>query len=271
MSLPEPSFISRDINAITTAMVASYEASTGKTLLPAQVERVLIDLIAYRESLLRIAIQEAAKQNLVAYAAYPMLDYLGQLVGCSRLDGEPDDAYRERIKLAPESFSNAGSSGAYRYHAKSADASIVDVAVTSPSAGVVNIYPLIASGAPDQALLDKVAAACNADNVRPLTDSVAVIAPGTAGFTIAVTITPYLWPEPATIQAAAVTALTALVASRRLVLGQDVTLSAITAAAHVSGAYKVAVTSPAADVVVGSTSVAVCAGITVTMAEPVNG
>ena len=62
MSLPEPSFIDRDPQAITAEIVAQYEQLTGKTLYPAQVERLLIDVIAYRETLVRIGIQEAAKQ-----------------------------------------------------------------------------------------------------------------------------------------------------------------------------------------------------------------
>lgn len=84
-SLPEPNFIDRDPAAITLDMIAAYEAVTGRTLYPAQVERLVIDMIAYRETLCRIGIQEAAKQNLVSYATYPMLDYLGELVGAARL------------------------------------------------------------------------------------------------------------------------------------------------------------------------------------------
>lgn len=43
-------------------MIAKYEADTGKeTLYPAQAERLLIDLWAYREMLVRVAVQEAAK------------------------------------------------------------------------------------------------------------------------------------------------------------------------------------------------------------------
>ena len=85
-SLPEPDFFDRDPAAITAEIVADYEAMTGRTLRPAQVERVLIDLIAYRETLTRIAGQEAAKLNLVRYSRYPMLDYLGELVGVTRLE-----------------------------------------------------------------------------------------------------------------------------------------------------------------------------------------
>jgi phage-related baseplate assembly protein len=44
---------------------------------------------------------------------------------------EDNDRLRERIKLAPESFTNAGSRMAYRFHAMQAHPSIVDVAVLS--------------------------------------------------------------------------------------------------------------------------------------------
>ncbi len=89
MALTEPDFIERDADKITAEMIAKYEADTGKTLYPAQAERLLIDLWAYREMLVRVAVQEAAKQNLVAFAREPMIDYLGELVGVYRLAAQP--------------------------------------------------------------------------------------------------------------------------------------------------------------------------------------
>lgn len=85
MPLPEPSFVERDPAALTAQMIADYETYTGRKLQPAQVERLIIDIISYRESLVRVAIQEAAKQNLLAFAAFPMIDYLGELLGVTRL------------------------------------------------------------------------------------------------------------------------------------------------------------------------------------------
>lgn len=80
-----PQFVSDDSQAITQEMISVYEAMTGKTLYPGQVERLVIDLIAYRETLVRSAINDAARQNLVEFARAPMLDYLGELVGVTRL------------------------------------------------------------------------------------------------------------------------------------------------------------------------------------------
>ncbi len=92
-SLPVPVFVNdadgTDPNLILADMIAAFESSSGRTLQPAQVERLLIDLYAYRESLVRNAVQYAAQQNLLAFAIFPMIDYLGALVGVTRLQAQP--------------------------------------------------------------------------------------------------------------------------------------------------------------------------------------
>ena len=92
-SLPPPVFVNDadglNPNLILADMIAEFEAAADRTLYPAQVERLLINLYAYRESLVRNAIQYAAQQNLLAFASFPMLDYLGQLLGVTRLASQP--------------------------------------------------------------------------------------------------------------------------------------------------------------------------------------
>jgi phage-related baseplate assembly protein len=92
-SLPAPVFVTdadgTDPNLILADMIAAFEASAGRILQPAQVERLLIDLYAYRESLVRNAVQYAGQQNLLAFATFPMIDYLGGLVGVTRLQSQP--------------------------------------------------------------------------------------------------------------------------------------------------------------------------------------
>lgn len=80
-----PKFVSDDSQTITQDLVARYEALTGKTLYPGQVERLLIDLIAYAATLNRAAINDAGRQNLVRFAREPMLDYLGEMINVPRL------------------------------------------------------------------------------------------------------------------------------------------------------------------------------------------
>ena len=78
-ALPEPSFVDRDVDKIVSDIVAQFEAETCRTLYPAQVERLQTNIIAYRESLIREAIQDAAKLNLLRYSRKPVIDMLGQI------------------------------------------------------------------------------------------------------------------------------------------------------------------------------------------------
>ena len=104
-------------------------------------------------------------------------------------DGEPyttegDDRFRERIRLAPSSFSVAGPLAAYRYYALSADAEIVDVYVHSPKANEIVIVPLMTGGTlPDEDALQKIQDVF-ADDIRPMTDVVTVKAPEQVSYDI---------------------------------------------------------------------------------------
>lgn len=78
-----PVFIQTNPDALTASMVASVEAVLGKTLYPAQLERIWIDQMAFRESLVRQAIQHSAEQNLVDFATGDRLEALARLVRVS--------------------------------------------------------------------------------------------------------------------------------------------------------------------------------------------
>lgn len=92
-ALPLPTFVNDadglNPNLILADMISQFQAASGRTLQPAQVERLMINAYAYRESLVRNAIQFAAQQCLVAFASFPILDYLGQLLSVTRLPAQP--------------------------------------------------------------------------------------------------------------------------------------------------------------------------------------
>lgn len=363
-----PQFVPDDSQAITQELITAYEAMTGKTLYPGQIERLLIDLIAYRETLVRTAINDTGRQNLVAFSRAPMLDYLGELVGVTRLpaqsarttvrltfvdplasalpipsgfrvetasgiqfqttaeviaaagsatidlavlavepggagngylagqvnalvdelgvdvasvanlgitsagaDEESDDRLRERIKLAPESFSVAGSRLAYRHHAMSAHQSIVDVAVLSPTPGVVRLYPLTSTGLPSTAILDAVAAICSHEKVRPLSDTVEVLAPVEAAYTLTAQLTVYRSYDAATVLANAQAQAAAFVATQSAALGRDIVPSQIVAALSVTGVYRVDLVAPVATLEVGEEGWAHCTAIDVQLAGSSDG
>ncbi len=84
-ALKEPQFISIDWESQYREILSTYEKAVDRKISKGQLEAVLFAIFAYRENLLRIAIQEAAKQNLLAYARAEMLDHLGALLGVYRL------------------------------------------------------------------------------------------------------------------------------------------------------------------------------------------
>lgn len=127
----------------------------------------------------------AAGNGLVAGQVNSLIDrlpYIAEVgntaVTLGGADTEGDEHFRERIHLAPESYSNAGSEGAYRFHTLSVHADIVAVAVDTPEPGVVDVRPVLTDGElPDATLLDLVRDKLSARDVRPLTDTVLVAAP----------------------------------------------------------------------------------------------
>lgn len=337
--LPKPEFVKIDPAATEAELIARYELKSGKTLYPAQVERLFIDQIAYAHSRLQMAIQNAGEQLLVRFANGPILDYLGELVATPRLlaqparclirlsvptvlsqrvvipagtrvstqdgkltfsanqdaviaagllqatvsatcltagtagngwaigqinvisnsplaglvasnstvsadgfDDEDDDRYRERIILAPEAFSNAGSRGAYRYHALAVHQSIIDVAVHGPDEGQpdghVALFPLTVSGLPSAALLEQVKSLVSGEKVRPLCDTVHALMPTEVTYTIKARLTFYSTAERSESMAAAQAAAEAFAADRRSRLGLDLVQEQLTAALQVEGVYR---------------------------------
>jgi phage-related baseplate assembly protein len=356
-ALPPPVFVSDadglDPNLILADMVAAFQTAAGRTLQPAQVERLLINLYAYRESLMRNAIQYAGQQNLLAFAAFPMLDYLGQLLSVTRLpaqsagvmlqftlanilsvsytisagtlvgssdgqfvfattadltipqgatvgtviatcttagmsaDGylagqinvqlnpsvlvgaventtvsaggsspESDEHLRTRIQAAPSQFSVAGPEGSYRYFTLSADPTIADAQIVSPGPGQVNVYvligPIMSQPGPSpnpvalatDILLAKVTAELNADNVRPLTDTVNALGVIEVDYQIAGTITLYADADPASTMTAANTAAVDYAIALASRIQRDIVPSQIIETLSVPGVYEVSLTAP---------------------------
>lgn len=234
---------------------------------------------AYRELILRQRINEAAKANMVAWATGADLDQLGANNGVTRLTlraadnstlpptaavMESDDNFRMRIAAAFEGLSVAGPSGAYEYHAKSADGRIADVSATSPAPAEVAITVLSREGdgtAPAD-LLAIVANALNDEDVRPVADRVRVQAAAIVSYRVDATLFLYPGPEAEPIRAAAEAKLLAFINAQSR-LGRDIRQSALYAALHVEGVQRVELAQPTADVVLDKTQAAWCSGYSI--------
>jgi phage-related baseplate assembly protein len=167
-------------------------------------------------------------------------------------DEENDEELRERMYLAPSRFSVAGPDDAYKFFAKSAHPLIIDVAVKghTPNPGDVSIYPLLLNGQnPSQEIIDAVNAACNSKKVRPLTDTVYVVAPTKLQYVITIQLTLLTTAVQNEVLAAVNANLAEYTAVRKTRLGLDVVKNQLIKAAMVTGVYNAVVVSPSSDIV----------------------
>jgi phage-related baseplate assembly protein len=170
---------------------------------------------------------------------------------------ESDDHLRMRIQAAPNQFSAAGPTGAYRFFALGVDPAIADVQVISPAPGQVNVYvltgPITVQPAPGpnsvgvagSALLAAVEAALNADTVRPITDNVATLAVNEIDYQIDASITLYSDADPSVTMAAVETAAQQIAVQWASQIQRDIVPSQIIAALSVPGVYEVVLNAPA--------------------------
>ena len=178
-------------------------------------------------------------------------------------DEETDEQLRERIKLAPSQYSSAGSRSSYLFYAKSANPLIKDVSVSSPVPGTVLIVPLTEeTETPEQAVTD-IYNACNAENVRPLTDTVIVSAPERKDYGIEVNIVLYENTDSIKVQSEIISALNQYATEHRAKLGKDIVRSHIAKICRADSVYDVDVVSPSENIVIDESEFANCTGITV--------
>jgi len=189
---------------------------------------------------------------------------------------EDDDAYRERIQLSWAQLNTAGARNAYRFHARSADADVLDADAYGPEdhsrPGEVDVYVLsrTGDGTAPQTLLDKTAANLSADEVRPLTDFVSVKSAIIQRYIITAELEIPDGPDAQTVLDNAISVATSYAAlSHRI--NTVIPLSAIYAALQQPGVVRVRLASPAADIEAEMGKAPWCQAINVTIKGVGNG
>jgi phage-related baseplate assembly protein len=317
-----PQFYDTNYESIKARLFERYEALSGRILLPAFAEALVLEVCAFEIKLFTEQSQAAATQMLLPFSNAPALDYLAELQGVARLasssasvsllystavghggftlpagsrvasqngqttfltdsdvvvvpgattiaatatalnaglngngftpgqltrlvdrrlgilsvtnastsgggaDEETDEELRERIRLAGAGTSTAGPVKAYQFHARSASASIIDVAVTNPVAGTVNVYPLVQGGVVTPAtVIQQVEAALDPETVVPLTDTVVVLSPTLVEVSVIAEFTMYVNADSTTALAAARLRIAEYLYARETRLGFDVNMA----------------------------------------------
>ncbi len=230
---------------------------------------------AYREVVLRQRVNDAARAVMLAYATKGNLEQLAALFEIERLtivepdpandiDGvyEEDTDLRARTQLAPQGFSVAGPEGAYISHARNADGRVLDASATSPAPCevVVTVLSREADGTADDTLIEKVRAALQADDVRPLTDLVTVRGATIKRYAIRATLIFFAGPDRSVVLAQA-NKNVAKYATEMRKLGMAITLDGIYAAARPAGVQKVILASPLEDIPASKLEATYCTAI----------
>ncbi len=111
---------------------------------------------------------QLAVSNPAVYSIYSASDASG---GNER---EEDETYRERIREYGLASVSTGPQRQYEAAAKAVSGEILDARAVNLGAGQVGVYVILASDTGAAAILQAIAEALSAENVRPLTDSVSV-------------------------------------------------------------------------------------------------
>lgn len=214
--------IESGITEITAVLQCTEEGEKGNGFTPGQLN-VLVDSIPWIATVVNIDTSQGGS------------------------DIEDDESFRERIWIAPEGFSVAGPEGAYIYHAKQYSPLILDIIVTSPNPGTVDIRVLLKDGEiPEQSFLEGLQEYLSAKNRRPLTDYVIVGAPEVINYDI--NLTYYILRENSTgaaaIQSKVIQAVENYKLWQKSKIGRDINPSKLTADLITAGAYRVDISSP---------------------------
>ena len=191
----------------------------------------------------------------------------------SGVEAEQDDAYRERILLAPESFSIGGTVGAYKYFARAFSPAICDVETANDKdasgkdiGGTVVAYVLTQTGLPSTELLTQLENQFKAEDMRILCDTVSARAPQVINYAVNAELTLLTGTNEAEALAAARNAWNNYEAARRIKLGGDIVPLDIQSVLKVAGVYNVTLKNLNLTVL-NRTQWARCTSVTLTAAE----
>ncbi len=248
----------------------------------------------YREAILRQRINDAARSVMVASARGADLDQIGANLGETRQDGEDDERFRQRIVLAPEKFTTAGSEGAYIARVLESSPVIKDVHLDNPEPACILLTMLSTSGSGevDTPLLEQVRTVVGGylpgedpeqmdaaerarirafgKMIRPVSDLVRLQSATAVGYTIEADLVVYQGPDAMVVADTARTQLQQLAASRHT-LGSELARTSIEAALHPAGVKSVQLRQPETDLVAAATETLWCSGILINVTQEQSG
>lgn len=208
---------------------------------------IVISCVCTESGTLGNNIQIGEITTLVDPVAY-ISEVVNTTVSTSGTDEEDDDSLRERVFLAPSSYTTTGSADAYIYHCKLFSNDIADVIATSDvGSAVVNIIVLLKNGViPEEELITQLQEYLNGDSIKTLTDKVVVAAPSVKKYDINLTyyINKSERSKALLIQKNVEKAIDEYILWQNSKIGRDINPDKLIEKIMAAGAKRVAVSSP---------------------------
>lgn len=299
--LPAPAVVDAlDYEAILAALKADLIARAPELapVLALESEPLvkLMQVAAWRETVLRARINDAARAVMLPWATGADLDNLAARYDLARLPGEDDERFRRRVLIGYHALSAAGSRQSWMLRALSVSTDIRQVDVWADRPGRVKVcllarvaaqaaamteaqaaigealfgrHPQHDAAQPmrwrvaqaSDAIVAQVAAALLAEDVRPLTVEVDVTTATVKSVPVTATLIHPPGPDGAFLAAKAKDRLLALAAQSAFRV--DLTRAMLIAAIMGDGIRDVILAAPAADVAVGRGEIAAITDITI--------
>ena len=149
---------------------------------------------------------------------------------------EDDETYRERIREYTLTAVTTGPARQYEAAAQAVSSDVLDAKALKGGAGEVNVYLILDEDATPASVISEVSAALSADDVRPLTDSVAVLQATAVPYTLNVQ---YASDGSSAVTSAVADAVTEYQSWQDNTIGQPFNPDRLMAALYQAGATRV--------------------------------
>lgn len=284
--LPEPTIVEQiDFETILAAGLQDYYDRMDATgveytkLRESDPAYKLAEVFAFREMLVRQRANDSSKAVLLAYASGIDLEHkaaeknlerrlISEATSTAAAIYETDSSLRNRIQLAPEGYTTAGSEGSYLFHGMNADVRVKDIEPVSPDKGIAAMYVLSTEGdgSASEELIKIVDQALNKKLIRPLTDYVQVYSASIIQYRIEAVLEIENGPDKNIVLQDAITEVKKYVDSVHK-LNTKVSMTGITSALQRKGVIDIDLISPLTKIEPVSGQAAYCTDILVTIKE----
>lgn len=178
----------------------------------------------------------------------PFLDSVTNITKAENgADIESDESLRDRIYIAPASYSTAGTKDSYEYHVREFNPNVSDISIVSLEPCVVTVRYLLENGeVPGEESINELHEYLEQSSIKPLTDKVEVTAPELVPYNLDVKyyINKSDLNKAESIQLEVAAAINDYILWQKLKMGRDINPDELTKRVLTAGAKRMEIITP---------------------------